>query len=81
MHKIIDGQEVPLTEEEVAEFHAKEAAAEREAQKVSVINQIKALEAQITPRRLREAILGTDKGWLQNVDSQLAALRHQLSAI
>lgn len=41
--------------------------------------QIQALEATVTQRRLREAILGTDGGWLAAIDQQIAALRAQLS--
>lgn len=33
------------------------------------------LEASITNRRLREAILGTDGGWLKNINDQIATLR------
>jgi hypothetical protein len=40
--------------------------------------QIVALEATVTSRRIREAALGTDGGWLRNLDSQIAALRAQL---
>jgi hypothetical protein len=39
---------------------------------------IGALEASVTPRRLREAVLGVDNGWLQSVDAQIVALRAQL---
>ena len=35
---------------------------------------IAALEAQITPRRLREAVLG-DNGWLAAKEAEIAALR------
>lgn len=42
------------------------------------MNQILELEAQVTPRRLREAALGTDGGWLANIEQQIAALREQL---
>ena len=41
--------------------------------------QIAALEASITNRRTREAILGADNGWLANVDQQIADLRVQLT--
>lgn len=34
-----------------------------------------ALEAQQTPRRVREAALGTDGGWLKALDAKIAALR------
>lgn len=40
--------------------------------------QIAALEAQQTPRRLREALAGTDSGWLANLDVQIATLRSTL---
>jgi len=40
--------------------------------------QIAAIEATITPRRMREAVLGTDNGWLAAVDAQIASLRSQL---
>lgn len=46
---------------------------------VSVLQQILALESQQTPRRIREAVLGVDGGWLANLDAQIAALRAQLS--
>ena len=46
-----------------------------------VIEQIKALEATITPRRQREAILGIDGGWLSDVDRQIAELRSQLQVM
>lgn len=41
--------------------------------------QIAALEASITNRRTREAILGADNGWLANVNQQIADLRVQLT--
>lgn len=39
--------------------------------------QIRALEATATPRRMREAALGVDDGWLAALDAQIAALRTQ----
>lgn len=42
--------------------------------------QIVALESQVTQRRLREAVLGLDNGWLADIDGQIAALRQQLTA-
>lgn len=36
------------------------------------------LEESVTHRRMREAILGIDNGWLLDVNSQIAALRAQL---
>jgi len=51
---------------------------ETKAQEESVKQQIAALEATISERRKREAILGTDNGWLADVNAQIAALRTQL---
>lgn len=54
-------------------------AAEIEANRVSGIHaQITALEATVTNRRIREAIRGSGKVWLDNIDDQIAALRAQL---
>lgn len=43
-----------------------------------LLSQIATLEATITPRRQREAILGTDNGWLADVNAQIVALRAKL---
>lgn len=44
-----------------------------------ILAQIAALEATVTPRRVREAVTTTGgKSWLANVDSQIAALRAKL---
>lgn len=40
--------------------------------------QIAALETQQTPRRVREASLGTDGGWLACLEAQIEDLRAQL---
>lgn len=40
-----------------------------------VLAEIHSLEASITNRRLREAVLGTDNGWLAGIDAQIAVLR------
>ena len=40
--------------------------------------QIVALESQQTPRRIREAALGIDNGWLAGIEAQIEALRAQL---
>ena len=43
-----------------------------------ILAQIDALEVQQTSRRIREALLGTDSGWLANLNSQIQSLRAQL---
>lgn len=40
--------------------------------------QIATLESTVTERRIREAILGTDNGWLATVNAQIVALRKGL---
>jgi hypothetical protein len=44
----------------------------------TILEQIATLESTVTQRRLREAALGTDNGWLADIDAQIAALRAQL---
>lgn len=44
----------------------------------SVKAQIAALEAMQTPRRVRDAVIGADGGWLAGLEKQIAALRAQL---
>jgi len=48
------------------------------ASEQNVLSQIAKLEATITPRRQREAILGIDNGWLADVNAQIVALRAKL---
>ena len=44
-----------------------------------ILDQIQALEASVTPRRIREAHAGTDgKKWIADIDSQIATLRKGL---
>jgi hypothetical protein len=47
--------------------------------RAAILRQISALEASVTPRRAREAILSdAGRAWLANVDAQIATLRGQL---
>jgi hypothetical protein len=46
--------------------------------RVVIIDQITALEAQITPRRIREALLLGDMSFIATLDEQIAQLRLQL---
>jgi hypothetical protein len=43
-----------------------------------ITDQIAELELSCTPRRLREAILGIDDGWLLDVNNEISDLRDQL---
>jgi len=44
----------------------------------AILAQIEALEATQTPRRIREAVAGTDGGWLAKLESQIVVLPSQL---
>lgn len=44
----------------------------------SIKLQILLLEETVTERRIREAVLGTDDGWLKDLNAQVAALRAKL---
>lgn len=73
--KSVNGELVELTSAEITQReidHARwlEAKAKREKEWA-----IQKLEAEITPRRLREAILG-DSGWLAAKEAEIAELRN-----
>lgn len=80
-HRWLDGEPVALTAEEIAAANF----AQTEWEKGETARQIKVLEAQITPRRLREA--GSDdaggtvegRAWMLNITQQIAVLRGKLA--
>lgn len=76
--KLVNGELVDLTPEEEAQREANYIADQAQIEANRVLNEILALESSITPRRTREAILGTDNGWLAAQDDAIAALRAQL---
>jgi hypothetical protein len=47
--------------------------------RADIFAEIEQLEASVTERRKREAILGLDDGWLHNLNVQISNLRDQLS--
>lgn len=49
-----------------------------EKERDTILKQIIELESQVTQRRIREAVLGVDNGWLANIESQIAELRARL---
>ena len=52
-----------------------------EDEKAKIKADIAALEATITPRRTREAILAIDTTWLADVELQIGQLRQQLAEL
>ena len=56
-----------------------EAGVEREMTTEECLKEdIKTLELSVTERRMREAVLGVDGGWLKSVNDQIADLRSKL---
>jgi hypothetical protein len=76
---MVDGKEVQIDPDEEAQIRARWAIAEAEQTTQATKDQIAALEAQQTPRRIREALAGTDNGWLADLNAQIAALRAQIA--
>lgn len=78
-HKMVNGEKIFLTDEEIA-FREKESA-EWEAGKAKrdIKRQMQILEASVTQRRLREATLDLDNGWLASLNAQINELRKQLT--
>jgi len=76
-HSTPDGN-VAFTSEEEASRDAEEKAwadgASERATKAAILS----LEAEITPRRVRDAILGTDSDWLKNKEAEIATERGKL---
>jgi hypothetical protein len=72
---------IPFTEEEEIEWATEKAKFVQEQPKILVKAKIAALEAAITPRRQREAILSIDNGWLADVELQIGQLRQQLAGM
>jgi hypothetical protein len=79
-HATAEGN-VPFTEEEELQWTAQVLKYENEQPKILIKAKIAALEATITPRRQREAILGIDTTWLADVEIQIGQLRQQLAGM
>lgn len=66
---------IPTTQQLTNAFTGYAAAAANFA----LQNQIAALEATQTPSRMRAAILGTDGGWLESLNSQITTLQSRVT--
>ena len=83
--RAVEDDYIPIAGEMVFQDYATEAQLieafpeyESKLEKQLIINQMSALEASVTPRRIREAALGIDNRWLESVEEEIAALRAQL---
>lgn len=67
----------PYTKQEMDEISCVDTASAADV----IRQQIAELESQQTDRRIREAALGIDGGWLARLNDQIEALRDQLHAL
>lgn len=56
-----------------------DAPATPEHPNAAILRAIAAIESSITSRRVREAVIGADGGWLADADARIAALRSKLT--
>lgn len=76
-----DGSQDEYITEDMDSISVEELAERRKPKpREELMLQIRTLERTITARRLREAVLGVDGGWLERVDAQLAELRQALES-
>ena len=76
--KTINGVHHLLNDNDALEISVKQSEWDAGAVKRNAIAEIARLEAQITPRRIREAVLKIGNGWLANQDALIAIERTKL---
>lgn len=79
--KLVNGELVDLTPEEESQREANYIADQAQAEKNRILSDIYTLEASVTPRRQREAILNIDVTWLADIELQIGQLRQQLASM
>ncbi len=67
-----------LTSDELSALSDKETAYQAQSTMRDATLEISRLESQITSRRVREAVLGTDGGWLKKQDALISIERAKL---
>lgn len=77
--RTVNGVHYLLTKKERDESAVKTAAWEAETTKRNALAEIRRLESQVTPRRLCEAILGIDNGWLAQQNDLIVAERKKIT--
>jgi hypothetical protein len=75
-HMTAEGM-IPFTPEEEAEMDAMEATHIATRFNATIDAQIAALEAKLTQRRLREAVISGDNSFIADIDAQITTLRAQ----
>ena len=78
LYKIVNGEEIALTSEDIMLLQAEQSVWEDGTIKRTALAEIARLEAEITPRRIREALLGKDNGWLSTQENKIITERAKL---
>lgn len=74
-----DSSQITIHDDTVLPTEAElQAECERLTAQQVIFEEIARLESEVTPRRMREAVLGTDGGWLANQEALIAAERSKL---
>ena len=77
---MVNGKRKKLTQRQLAARRTKEKAAEKEAVFEGFRSRIRSIEAEITPRRIREAILSTaGKAWLDAKSKEIDLVKESLN--
>ena len=77
-YRVEKGKQIAFTEaEETARVSEEKAWSDGKAER-DIKRTIRTLEAEISPRRMRVAILGTDSDWLKNKEAEIATERGKL---
>lgn len=77
-YSCFDGNHIEIKGQELANLLQKEIEGAAEVAKADIKNQIIELEAQVTPRRIREYIITGDKAFIQDIEDQIINLRTEL---
>ena len=77
-YRVDAGKQLAFTEAEEPARDAEEKAWSDGKAERDIKRTIRTLEAEISPRRMREAILGTDSDWLKNKEAEIATERGKL---
>ena len=77
-YRVENGKQIAFSEAEEAARDAEEKAWSDGKAERDIKRTIRTLEAEISPRRMREAILGTDSDWLKNKEAEIVTERAKL---
>ncbi len=77
--ELFEGAVLPTEAETSARIVEYQAFLANDAANSAIKKQIAALEEKQTTRRMSEAVLGIDNGWLANIRAQITELRNSLT--